>query len=98
MKILGKEQKIRSTRLVRDYLDRALLDLATFYRDVLLFQSSLKTSLINADYLDTITKCANSSTISKSLNIIQSIVVTRDNLSRNAAPLLALEALMCEIK
>ena len=98
IKELEKEQKIRSTRLVRDYLDRALLDLATFYRDVLLFQSSSKTSLINIDNLDTITKCANSSTMSKSLNNIQSIFVTRDNLARNAAPLLALEALMCEIK
>ena len=98
IKELEKEQKIRSTRLVRDYLDRALLDLATFYRDVLLFQSNLKTLLINADNLDTITKCANSSTMSKSLNNIQSIFVTRDNLARNAAPLLALEALMCEIK
>ena len=98
IKELEKEQKIRSTRLVRDYLDRALLDLATFYRDVLLFQSNLKTLLINADNLDTIIKCANSSTMSKSLNNIQSIFVTRDNLARNAAPLLALEALMCEIK
>jgi len=98
IKELEKEQKIRSTRLVRDYLDRALLDLATFYRDVLLFQSSLKTRSINIDNLDTITKCANSITMSKSLNIIQSIFATRDNLARNAAPLLALEALMCEIK
>jgi len=98
IKELEKEQKIRSTRLVRDYLDRALLDIAAFYRDVLLFQSSLKTTLINIDNLDTITKCANSSTMSKTLNNIQSIFVTRDNLARNAAPLLALEALMCEIK
>ena len=98
IKELEKDQKIRSTRLVRDYLDRALLDLATFYRDVLLFQSNLKTILINADNLDTITKCANSSTTSKSLNIIQSIFATRNNLARNASPLLAIEALMCEVK
>lgn len=98
IKELEKDQKIRSTRLIRDYLDRALLDLATFYRDVLLFQSNLKSILINADDLDTITKCANSSTTSKSLNIIQSIFITRENLARNAAPLLALAALMCKIK
>ena len=98
IKELEKDQKMRSTRLVRDYLDRALLDLATFYRDVLLFQSNLKTILINADNLDIITKCANSSTTSKSLSIIQSIFATRNNLARNASPLLALEALMCEVK
>ena len=98
IKELEKDQKIRSTRLIRDYLDRALLDLATFYRDVLLFQSNLKSMLINADDSDTITKCANSSTTSKSLSIIQSIFITRENLAQNAAPLLALEALMCKIK
>jgi DNA polymerase III subunit delta' len=98
IKELEKDQKIRSTRLIRDYLDRALLDLATFYRDVLLFQSNLNTILINADNLETITKCATSSTTSKSLVIIQSIFATRNNLARNAAPLLALEALMCEMK
>ena len=98
IKELEKEQKTRNNRLVRDYLDRALLDLATFYRDVLLFQSNLKTLIINSENLDTITKCANSITMSKSLNIIQLIFITRDNLTRNAAPLLALEALMCEIK
>jgi DNA polymerase-3 subunit delta' len=98
IKELEKEQKTRNNRLVRDYLDRALLDLATFYRDVLLFQSNLKTLIINIENLDTITKCANSITMSKSLNIIQSIFITRDNLARSAAPLLAVEALMCEIK
>jgi DNA polymerase-3 subunit delta' len=98
IKELEKDQKIRSTRLVRDYLDRALLDLATFYRDVLLLQSNSKTILINADNLDIITKFANSSTTSKTLSIIQSIFATRNNLARNASPLLALEALMCEVK
>jgi len=98
IKDLEKEQKIRSTRFVRDYLDRALLDLAVFYRDVLLFQSNLKTLITNTDSLDTITKCANSNPLGKSLQVIQSIFVTRENLARNAAPLLALEALMCKIK
>jgi DNA polymerase-3 subunit delta' len=98
IKDLEKEQKIRSTRFVRDYLDRALLDLAVFYRDVLLFQSNLKTLITNTDSLETITKCANSNPLSKSLQVIQSIFVTRENLARNAAPLLALEALMCKIK
>ncbi len=98
IKELEKDQKIRSTRLVRDYLDRALLDLATFYRDVLLLQSNSKAILINADNLDIITKFANSSTTSKTLSIIQSIFATRNNLARNASPLLALEALMCEVK
>ena len=41
IKDLEKDQKSRQTRMVRDYLDRALLDIATLYRDVLLVQSSV---------------------------------------------------------
>ena len=47
VKELEKEQKARATRLVRDSIDAALLDLATFYRDVLLVQSGSPDSLIN---------------------------------------------------
>ncbi len=51
VKELEKDQKSRQTRMVRDYLDRALLDIATFYRDVLLVQSGADAegSLINGD-------------------------------------------------
>jgi DNA polymerase-3 subunit delta' len=38
IKELEKEQKARATRLVRDSIDAALLDLATFYRDVCSFK------------------------------------------------------------
>ena len=51
VKELEKEQKSRSTRMVRDYLDRALLDLSTLYRDVLLVQSNSIDSLINQDLI-----------------------------------------------
>ncbi len=39
LKELEKDQKSRATRMVRDSLDGALLDLATLYRDVLMVQS-----------------------------------------------------------
>ena len=39
VKELEKEQKSRSTRTVRDSIDGALLDIATFYRDVMMVQS-----------------------------------------------------------
>jgi DNA polymerase-3 subunit delta' len=67
VKELEKEQKTRSTRLVRDYLDRALLDLATLYRDVMLVQSGVSESLINSDLKTEITKMAGSITESKTL-------------------------------
>ena len=61
-KDLEKEQKARATRLVRDSIDAALLDLATFYRDVLLVQSGSADSLINSDLQNEITQQASGST------------------------------------
>ena len=97
IKELEKEQKTRSTRMVRDYLDRALLNLATLYRDVLLVQSGSGDNLINQDIKDEITKVASSTTESKTLVKIQAILKARVNLAHNAAPLLTTESLMCEL-
>ena len=98
IKELEKEQKTRGTRMVRDYLDRALLDLATFYRDVMLVQSGATDFLINSDLQNEITNIASTSAESKTLDKIQVILKTRINLGHNAAPLLAVEALMCELR
>jgi DNA polymerase-3 subunit delta' len=98
VKELEKEQKSRSTRMVRDYLDRALLDLATLYRDVLLLQSNSTDSLINQDLLEQIKIMATLTNPAKTLAKIEAILKTRRNLAQNAAPLLLIEALMCELR
>ena len=98
IKELEKEQKSRSTRMIRDYLDRALLDLATLYRDVLLVQSGSTDSLINQDLKDQINKMAVTFGPERTLKKIEAILKTRTNLAQNAAPLLLIEALMCELR
>lgn len=100
LKELEKEQKSRQTRMVRDYLDRALLDIATFYRDALLVQSGLlsEDSLINQDMEREIKLIATNTTAPTSLRKLEAIMKTRTNLSRNAAPLLAIEALMVQLR
>jgi len=98
VKELEKEQKSRTTRMVRDFLDRALLDIATLYRDVLLVQSRSTDSLINIDLLDEITKLANNSTPEATLKKLEAIMKTRTNLAHNSAPLLTVEALMVQLK
>ena len=98
VKELEKEQKSRSTRMVRDYLDRALLDLSTLYRDVLLVQSGSSNSLINEDLKSEISKIALSERPERALKKIEAILKTRSNLAQNAAPLLLIEALMCELR
>jgi DNA polymerase III subunit delta' len=98
VKELEKEQKSRATRAVRDYLDRALLDIATLYRDILLVQSGSTDSLINTDLLSEITRVANASTAEATLAKLDAIMKTRINLAHNSAPLLTVEALMVQLK
>lgn len=95
LKELEKEQKSRATRMVRDSLDGALLDLATLYRDVLMLQSSVGDSLINKEFAEKIAKLAEQKRPEKILEKIDAIMQARTNLSFNAAPLLTVEALMC---
>ena len=50
MKELEDRQKSRATRLKRDALDRALLDLAAFYRDVLAVQLGAQVELASSGH------------------------------------------------
>lgn len=97
LKELEKEQKSRATRMVRDCLDGALLDLATLYRDVMMAQAGVTDTFINQDLAEQITQCANMSKHEKILQKIDAIMKARTNLSYNAAPLLTIEALMCTL-
>ena len=97
IKELEKEQKSRATRAVRDGLDGALLDIATFYRDVMLVQSGATDSIINIDILDEITAYAHKTPPHTTVKKINAIMEARVNLSHNAAPLLTIEALMCRL-
>lgn len=97
LKELEKEQKSRATRMVRDCLDGALLDLATFYRDVMMVQAGVVDRLINQDLAEQITEFAKHTKPERTLEKINAIMRARTNLSYNAAPLLTIEALMCSL-
>ena len=95
IKDLEKEQKTRSTRMVRDGLDAALLDIATFYRDVMMVQAGANDGLINKELENQITTYAANTKPHATINKINAIMAARTNLGHNAAPLLTVEALMC---
>ena len=98
IKELEREQKSRQTRMVRDYLDRALLDIATLYRDILMVQSNTpRDVLINSDMQREVEIVANSTSPDTTLRKLQVIMKTRTQLSHNAAPLLAIEAMMVQL-
>ena len=97
IKDLEKEQKSRTTRMIRDSIDGALVDIATLYRDVMFIQSGTEGALINQEFFADISKMAERIPPSKTISKIDAIMLARTNLTRNAAPLLTLEALMCQL-
>jgi DNA polymerase-3 subunit delta' len=97
VKELEKEQKSRATRMVRDSIDGALLDIATFYRDVMMVQAGNEEAIINTDIRDEIMKYALTHPHHTTIDKMSAIMAARVNLAHNAAPLLTCEALMCRL-
>lgn len=97
VKELEKEQKSRATRMVRDSVDGALLDLATFYRDAMMIQTGNVESLINTDITPDILAYASTASGHGTLQKIIAILGARQQLALNTAPLATCEALMCQL-
>ena len=93
MKDLEDRQKSRATRVKRDTLDSALLELAAFYRDVLMLQVDAGVELANADRLDDLRRLAGSAAPEATLRRIQAVMRCRERVTLNVAPLLAVEEL-----
>ncbi len=98
LKDLEDRQKSRATRVKRDTLDGALLELAAFYRDVLMLQLGADVELANADHADDLRRLAFSPALpalpaapEATLRRIQAIMRCRERLTLNVAPLLAVE-------
>jgi DNA polymerase III subunit delta' len=88
---LEDRQKSRATRVKRDTLDQALLDLATFYRDVLMVQLGVDVELANGDRETDLRQVAAASSPESTLRRVQAIMRCRERLTLNVAPLLAVE-------
>jgi DNA polymerase III subunit delta' len=91
MRDLEDRQKSRATRLKRDALDRALLDLAAFYRDVLAVQLGARVELASVGHERDVHRLAGSSAPEVTLRRIEAVMACRERLELNVAPLLAVE-------
>jgi DNA polymerase-3 subunit delta' len=91
LKDLERRHKSRETRHQRDMLDRALTDLAAFYRDVLLVQTGAAVELVHADVRDQVERVARTSAREETLRRIEAILACRERIAANVAPLLAVE-------
>ena len=90
---LEDRQKSRATRIKRDALDRALIDLASFYRDVLTLQVGSRVELANVDREEEIHSVAGNSSPETTLRNLDAIMLCRKRLESNANPQLAVEAM-----
>jgi DNA polymerase-3 subunit delta' len=97
-KALQSNQKQRAKRIVRDCIDRYLLDLASFYRDVVALQLGARSELINEELRPQIASIARATTAEVSAGRLAAIFATREALEGEVAPLLALESLMISLK
>ncbi|WP_309314499.1 DNA polymerase III subunit delta', partial [Actinomyces naeslundii] len=95
---LEEDQKRRAKRARTDVLDRAMIDLLSFYRDVLITQMGSDVERVNLDLADAVDQAARTTTPEQSLARIGAIEECRSRLRSNAAPLLAVEALMVQLR
>ncbi len=95
---LEEDQKRRAKRARTDVLDRAMIDLLSFYRDVLTTQMGSDVERVNLDLADAVDQAARTTTPEQSLARIGAIEECRSRLRSNAAPLLAVEALMVQLR
>ena len=95
---LEEDQKRRATRAQRDVLDRAMLDLLSLYRDVLVVQLGAEVSLVNLDHAETVGELAATSTPEQTLRRMDAIGQARTRLEGNVAPMLAVEAMAIALR
>jgi len=102
-KALKEMQAKRAKRAVRDSLDRMLLDLASFYRDVLAVQVGAPVELVNAELSNEVTQVARSGAAEATLRRLEAIQLARLRVgsvrdetgqARSGAPQLVTEAMM----
>ena len=98
LKDLHKMQKSRRTRAIRDQVDRALVDLLSYYRDVLILQMGAGVPLVNDEMRTQLQQEAASSLASDTGRRLEAIERTRLAVHANGALPLVLEGLMVELK
>ena len=94
---LEEDAKRRQTRLVRDVLDRYLLDVHSVLRDVLSRQLGSGSELVNVEVADEIERSAGGGSAKTTLGLLEAVQETRARISGNVPPLLAIEALLARL-
>ena len=95
IKDLERRQKSRQTRASRDALDRALIDLATYFRDALLVASGAGDIAPNhPDMREKVAALAAHAPADKLLRCIEAVLDCREALAGNVKPKFAVDAMV----
>jgi len=98
LKDLERRQKSRKTRASRDALDRALIDLATYFRDALLVSSGAGDIAPNhPDMADKVAAMAAHAPPDKLLRCIEAVLECREALDMNVKPKFAVDAMVATV-
>jgi DNA polymerase-3 subunit delta' len=97
LKELEKKQKSRSTRSQRDALDRALVDLAAFYRDVLVTGLKAPVAVVHRDTAEQAAAAAGKWTPESTLRRLEAVLACREAIEQNVKPKIAVEAMMLNL-
>ncbi len=94
VKEMEKRQKSRATRTQRDVLDRALVDLSGFYRDVIAYSLGSTAPLMNPDVAGDIEVAASRLGSVGALQRLDAVLACREAIEVNVKPQIAVEAMM----
>ncbi|HEX2362392.1 MAG TPA: DNA polymerase III subunit delta', partial [Jiangellaceae bacterium] len=78
LKELERDQRLRRTRVQRDSIDRALVDVLALYRDVLVRQLGAAVDLVNEEVRPSIDRMAAASTPESTLRRMEAVVAARE--------------------
>jgi DNA polymerase III subunit delta' len=94
LKDLERRQRMRATRAQRDALDRALVDLAGFYRDVLARKFGAPVAPIHLDTAELSVAAAERWSAESALRRLEAVLACRTEIEANVKPRIAVEAMM----
>ncbi|SNT57467.1 DNA polymerase-3 subunit delta' [Asanoa hainanensis] len=97
LKDLEKRQKSRATRAQRDALDRALVDLAGFYRDVLVRTLAAPVAPVHTDATPLAEAAARKWSPDDALRRLEAVLECRTAIEANVKPRIAVEAMMLSL-
>jgi DNA polymerase-3 subunit delta' len=98
LKELERRQKSRSTRTQRDSLDLALVDLAAFYRDVLVRAAGAAVPLSHPDRESDVDRAAAHWSPESVLRRLEAVLACREALEQNVKPRIAVEAMITSLR